>query len=70
MNKILAALVAATFSLGAFAQTSAPAAKPATAPVVTAAAPAPELKKDAPVKKTKHAKAKRATHAKKAASAA
>jgi hypothetical protein len=68
LNKILAALVAAAFSLGAFAQTTAPAAKPATTPAVTTAAPAPEMKKDAPVKK--HTKAKRAKHAKKAASAA
>ena len=40
----------------------------APAVTTTAAAPAPEVKKDAPIKK--HAKAKRAKHAKKAASAA
>ena len=71
MNKIIAALIASTFSLGAFAQASAPASKPATVPgaSTTAAAPAPDMvKKETPVKKTK-AKAKKAKKAKKAASA-
>ena len=67
MNKIAAALIAATFSLGAFAQTAAPAAAPAapaaaTAPATTAAAPAKAAKKA-----TKHAK--HSKHAKKAKAA-
>ena len=66
MNKIAAALIAATFSLGAFAQTAAPAAPAAapaaTAPAATAAAPAKAAKKA-----TKHAK--HSKHAKKAKAA-
>ena len=59
MNKILAALIAATVSMGAFAQASAPAA---AAPAPAAAPMAKEMKKEAPAKKTakKHKKAKAA----------
>jgi hypothetical protein len=60
MNKIIAALIAATFSMGAFAQA-------ASAP---AAAPAAKEAKPAAAKAEKKAKAKKAKAAKKAASAA
>jgi len=68
MNKIAAALIAATFSLGAFAQTAAPAA-PATAPAATATAPAATAAAPtkAAKKATKHAK--HSKHAKKAKTA-
>jgi hypothetical protein len=81
MNKLIATVIASTFSLGAFAQATAPAApavapavvgKPAAAPMAApAAAPMaaakPEMaKKDMPAKKAK-AKAKKAKQAKKAA---
>jgi hypothetical protein len=59
VNKIIAALVAATFSMGAFAQA-------ASAP---AAAPAAKEAKPAAAKAEKKAKAKKAKAAKKAASA-
>jgi len=53
MNKLLAALVAAVFSAGAFAQASAPAAP---APAAPAAAPAPAASAPAPAagEKTAH----------------
>jgi len=59
MNKIAAALIAATFSLGAFAQSATPAAAatPAATPAVAAAAPA-KAKKSA--KHAKHAKSNKA----------
>ncbi len=64
MNKIISALIAGLFAVGAFAQ--APAAPVATpAPAVTAAAPAPAAKSEAKVAKKAHAK-KTSTHAKKA----
>ena len=77
MNKLIATVIASTFSLGAFAQATAPAApavvgKPAAAPMAApAAAPMaatkPEMaKKDVPAKKAK-ANAKKAKQAKKAA---
>ena len=58
MNKLLAALVAAVFSAGAFAQASAPAAPaaPAAAPAPAAAAPA------AGEKKAHHHKKKKKKH--------
>jgi len=60
MNKIIAALIVATFSMGAFAQAvSAP-----------AAAPAAKEAKPAAAKAEKKAKVKKAKAAKKAASAA
>jgi hypothetical protein len=77
MNKLIATVIASTFSLGAFAQATAPAApavapavvgKPAAAPMAAPMAAAkPEMaKKDMPAKKAK-AKAKKAKQAKKAA---
>jgi len=61
MNKIIAALIAATFSFGAFAQA---ASAPAAAPM------AKEMKAEKPMKAEKKAKAKKAKAVKKAASAA
>ncbi len=55
MTKLIAALIAATFSLGAFAQTAAPA--PAAAPAVTnQKAAGTSVKKAKAHKGTKHAK--------------
>ena len=73
MNKILAALVAATFSFGAFAQASAPApaVKAGNTTATVSAAPAdmnaPAVKTPKMMHKAK--KAKKAHKAKKAASA-
>ncbi|MDH4391891.1 MAG: hypothetical protein QE285_10780 [Aquabacterium sp.] len=63
MNKIAAALIAATFSLGAVAQSAVPAAAatPAATPTVAAATPARAKK---PAKHTKHAKSKKARRTK------
>ena len=53
MNKIIAALIAATFSFGAFAQASAPAAAAPRLPSPPLLPPAAEMKKEAaPAKKT------------------
>ena len=68
MNKVIAALIASTFAVGAFAATPAPAAVAAPA---AAAAPAAkeEMKKDATVKHVKkhHAKKVKAAAAAKPA---
>jgi len=62
MYKIAAALIAATFSLGAFAQAAAPAptAAPAAAPAATAAAPVKAKAAKKATRHAKHAKAKKA----------
>jgi hypothetical protein len=66
MTKLIAALIAATFSLGAFAQASAPAAGKSSTPSA-ASASAPTASSDKPAKKAKAAKKHKAS--KKAASA-
>lgn len=65
MTKLIAALIAATFSLGAFAQASAPAAGKSSTPSA-ASASAPAASSDKSAKKAKTAKKHKA---KKAASA-